>query len=149
MEPSLMTFLIKLRALDNAIGNCTTDRHTVSFAALSASSFPVTFECPRIHWLVSLAHIYLRSELMWVTREFFPRIAMKRDLLSLQMRRVLLMLSALFLNHISATSLLPFLLQMILWNLFFLLWCCWKRKDCLQDLVLLQLQSSHLLICLV
>lgn len=64
MEPSLMTFLIKLRALDNAIGNCTTDRHTVSFAALSASSFPVTFECPRIHWLVSLAHIYLRSELM-------------------------------------------------------------------------------------
>ena len=39
---------------------------------------------------------------------------MERDLLSLQMRRVLLMLSALFLNHISATSLLPFLLQMIL-----------------------------------
>ena len=54
----------KLRALDKAIGNCTTDRHTVSFAALSASPFPVTFECPRIHWLVSLAYIYLRSELM-------------------------------------------------------------------------------------
>ena len=51
-----MTLLITLGAIDNVTGSCTADGDTAaSFAALSAGSFPGTFECSGIHYILSLA----------------------------------------------------------------------------------------------
>lgn len=53
--PSLLTSLMTLRTLDNAIGSCTEDGDTAaSFAALSAKLFSGTFKCLGIHWMVKL-----------------------------------------------------------------------------------------------
>lgn len=97
----LITLIIMLRALDNAIGCCSVNGDTVAFLLLCqlCQLVPSMFEHPVIYWLFGADVV--EKWLCVTDRWIFPIIVSQRDLLSVQMKMVIPMLLTLLFYHVS------------------------------------------------
>ena len=87
-----MTFLITFSALENAIGRSAEGGHSVASNALLAESLPGMSECPWIHCMMMCTWMVFSSIGTPSTRAFRPDRVSHKDLLSVQISMVLLML---------------------------------------------------------